>query len=76
MVIVNLRIIFIKCINVIYFFIVEKFVNFSMRLLCLSFFEFCYIDYVNIEVWLRRIILGVEEDKGNIGKMVDNRFFL
>lgn len=76
MVIVNLRTTFTKCANVIYFFTAEKPVNSSMRSLCSSLSELCHIDHANIEAWLRRIILGVEEDKGNTGKMADNRLLL
>lgn len=64
------------CSCFLFFFIVEKFLNLGMYFLCFGFFEFCYLDYVILEGWLRRIMLGVEDDKGNIGKMVDNRFFL
>lgn len=76
MVIVNLRTTFTKCANVIYFFTAEKPVNSSMRSLCSSLSELCHIDHANIQAWLRRIILGVEEDKGNTGKMADNRLLL
>lgn len=58
------------------FFTAEKPVNSSMHSLCSSFSELCHIDHANIEAWLRRIILGVEEDKGNTGKMADNRLLL
>ena len=34
------------------------------------------MDQATLEAWLRRIILGVEEDKGNSGKMADNRLLL
>ena len=34
------------------------------------------MDHKTLEAWLRRIILGVEDDKGNTGKMADNRLLL
>lgn len=47
-----------------------------MRSLCSSFSELCHLDHKTLEAWLRRIILGVEDDKGNTGKMADNRLLL
>lgn len=57
-------------------FTAEKPLNTSMRSLCSGFSELCNLNQVTLEAWLRRIILGLEEDKGNSGKMADNRLLL
>lgn len=59
-----------------FFFIAEKPLNSSMHTLCSGFSEFCHLDHATLEAWLRRIMLGVEDDKGNTGKMADNRLLL
>lgn len=59
-----------------FFCIAEKPLNSSMHTLCSGFSEFCHLDHATLEAWLRRIMLGVEDDKGNTGKMADNRLLL
>ncbi|XP_074621519.1 E3 ubiquitin-protein ligase UBR4-like isoform X3 [Acropora palmata] len=54
----------------------EKPQNSSMRSLSAGFSELCHVNQATLDSWLRRIILGVEEDKGNSGKMADNRLLL
>ncbi|XP_068695175.1 E3 ubiquitin-protein ligase UBR4-like isoform X2 [Montipora foliosa] len=54
----------------------EKPLNSNMRSLCSGFSELCHANRTTLDSWLRRIILGVEEDKGNSGKMADNRLLL
>ena len=56
--------------------IAEKPQNSSMRSLSAGFSELCHVNQATLDSWLRRIILGVEEDKGNSGKMADNRLLL
>lgn len=65
-----------QCVFLITFCTAEKPPNSSMRSLCSSFSELCHLDQKTLEAWLRRIILGVEDDKGNTGKMADNRLLL
>ena len=41
---------------------------------CLSFLDMC--EPQQLENWLRRIVVGIEEDCENTGKMADNRLLL
>ena len=56
--------------------IAEKPLNLGMHFLCSGLSELCHLDHATLEGWLRRIMLGVEDDKGNTGKMADNRLLL
>lgn len=64
------------CNCTLFFFIAEKPLNLRMHSLCSGFSELCNLDHATLEGWLRRIMLGVEDDKGNTGKMADNRLLL